>query len=336
MPAASRTAPLLLTLAALCPACAHAPEARPPVAAPEPWPGPQAPQVRWVGALPAEPAAGEPSFWSKALHVIAGTGAEAPPPALVRPFGVAAGEAEIFVADPEAPAVYRVDRRSGAMAMVDCPDHAWGAPMAVALDGSGALYVADQASVVRVRAGTCAVLARAGLSRPSGLAFAAGRLYAVDPPRHQVIAFGPDGSEVLRFGSRGEEPGELNFPTAIAAAPDGSLLVIDALNFRVDRFSPDGRFLSAFGEAGDSGGAFGRPKGVAADARGRIYVSDVQHDVVLVFSPGGEFAFAVGRTGAGPGQFLLPAGLAVAGGFLFVADSYNHRVQVFELLGGES
>lgn len=306
------------------------------MAAPEPWPGPEAPQVRWLAVLPAEPMAREPSFWAKALDVIVGTDPRPPAPAFVRPFGVAAAEAEVFVADPEAPAVYRIDRQSGAAAPLECADRPWGAPIAVALDASGTLYVADRASVVRVRKGSCAVLVGAGLERPSGLAFAAGRLYAVDPPRHQVIAFSADGSELLRFGSRGEEPGELNFPTAIAAAGDGSLLVVDALNFRIDRFAPDGKFLGAFGEAGDAGGAFGRPKGVATDSRGRIYVSDVQHDVVLVFSPGGEFAFAVGRTGEGPGQFLLPAGLAVSGRFLFVADSYNHRVQVFELLGGES
>jgi len=40
-----------------------------------------------------------------------------------------------------------------------------------------------------------------------------------------------------------------------------------------------------------------------------------------------------GGAGRGPGQFNLPAGLFVdPEGRLFVADSYNHRVQAFQLI----
>jgi sugar lactone lactonase YvrE len=44
---------------------------------------------------------------------------------------------------------------------------------------------------------------------------------------------------------------------------------------------------------------------------------------------------SLGASGSGPGEFWLPAGLAFDDKeqLLFVADSYNSRVQVFRLIG---
>jgi DNA-binding beta-propeller fold protein YncE len=120
----------------------------------------------------------------------------------------------------------------------------------------------------------------------------------------------------------------------VATRPDGALLLVDALNFRIVELGPDGAPRASFGQAGGGEGAFGRPKGVAVGDDGRVYVTDAQHDVLLVFDAGGKFELAVGRTGNGPDGLALPAGVAVGGGFVFVADSYNRRVQIYELLGG--
>ena len=45
------------------------------------------------------------------------------------------------------------------------------------------------------------------------------------------------------------------------------------------------------------------------------------------------FVKAWGEKGAGPGQFNDPTGIAVADGEVFVADSRNGRIQVFDLNG---
>ncbi len=302
------------------------------------WPGaPAPPRVRWTTTFPGERK--PPSGWRRFAGAILGLELGGTGESLVRPFGVAlAGAKKVLIADPDGADVRLVDVREGSSQRLGCAAHPWGAPMAVAVGPDGATFVADAqlGAVVRVDGDGCASFGEGALDRPTGLAFAGGRLYVVDPPRHAVVVFTPEGREVLRFGERGDGPGQLNFPTAIAAAPDGTLLVVDALHFRIARYALDGRFLSAFGEAGDERGAFGRPKAIAVDARGAIYVSDVQRDAVLVFSPAGVFDLAVGGTGTGPGRFVMPAGLAVGGGLLYVADSINHRVQVFELFGGDS
>jgi len=331
---------LVLALASSA-GCAHAPPAParlPDVVWPEP---PDVPRVRLHAVFP-DPAAPAPrrSRLRGILDVIAGVGeAERRREAawLARPFGIAAlSDGGFAVADPEGPGVLRVGA-DGAVARVACARREWDAPMSVAEAPDGALWVADGGAgeIVRVgRDGSCRAIGAGVLERPTGVVAEAGRVFVVDPPRHEVLALSPEGAVLARFGARGDGEGQLHFPTAIARAPDGSLLVVDALNFRIARFSPEGAWLGAFGAAGLSGGDLARPKGVAVDGDGRIYVSDAQRDLVLVYSPAGAFEAALAAGGADPGRLTMPAGVAVGDRRLYVADSHNHRVQVFEILGG--
>lgn len=328
-----RTLAARIALAALAASgCAHEPQGPRPV-----WPSaPQAPRARWAGELPS-PQAGRSSWWQRALRAVVGIEEEARRPLLRRPFGLALDGDDLLVADPDGAQVVRIDRRSGAAEPLLCPGRPWAAPIAVAAEPGRALYVADGGVVVRVaEGGSCTAFGQGRLERPTGLAVLAGRVYAVDPPRHGVVAFDPDGAEVLRFGRRGEAEGELNFPTGIAAEAGGTLLVVDALNFRLSRFSADGAFLAGIAGPRDEPWAFERPKSAAVGPGGSVYVTDAQKGTVLVFSPRGAFEFAVGQPGSGPGELELPAGVAVGGGRLYVADSLDHRVEVYDLLGDAS
>jgi sugar lactone lactonase YvrE len=318
-------------------ACAHAPGRLLPDVA---WPPAPAPaRLRLVGVFP-DPGAPAPSrsAWRILLEAITGAEPDERPESwLARPFGVAAGEGGAFViADPDRPSVVRVDGH-GSASRVACRGREWRAPMAAAYGRDGALYVADGAAaeIVRVATdGSCRALGAGALERPVGLVVDGDRLFVVDPPRHEVVVLSSSGEALTRFGGQGEGDGQLHFPTAIALARDGTLLVVDALNFRIARFATDGRWLGAFGAAGNSDGALARPKGIAVDQAGHVYVSDAQRDALLVFSADGTFESALGDSGGEPGQVTMPAGLAVSGGKLYLADSQNQRVQVFEIPGG--
>jgi sugar lactone lactonase YvrE len=328
---------LALPFAALLAACATARPA-PDAAAPA-WPEPPAPaRARFAAQFPGGRAEEARSIWRRTLDAVVGVDApaQAAADALERPFAVAADRGGILVADPDGARVLRVDWRSGTSAAIECAGRPWSSPMAVAVGPGAVAFVADGDQVVRVAGGACSSFGAGALERPAGVAVAHGRVYVVDPPRHDVVVFDLAGAEVLRFGSRGGGDGELNYPTGVAAAPDGTILVVDALNFRVVRFGAEGEFLGAFGDAGDGAASFARPKAVAVDAAGRIYVSDAERDVVAVFDSGGRFEYALGASGSAPGELLLPAVVAVGGDHLFVADSHNRRVQVFELLGSRS
>jgi DNA-binding beta-propeller fold protein YncE len=73
---------------------------------------------------------------------------------------------------------------------------------------------------------------------------------------------------------------------------------------------------------------------VAVDAAGHLYVVDAMFDNFQIFDPTGKLLLNVGQTGSGPGGFGLPNGIAIgADNKIYVADAFNHRVQVFKYIG---
>lgn len=335
---------LAATLLGWAAGCSHA---TPRAASPGPgaaavvWPAPPAqPRARLVAVLPDRAAILDARpWWRKALDWVTGADPDGADRALLaRPFGVAfTKEGALLVADPDAQRVLRLEP-GGAAEALECKGGRWSAPMGVAVDDAGALYVADAAAgaIVRWTSAGCTVLGRGELERPTGVAVAPDRIWVVDPPRHQLVAFSTGGVLLTRLGERGDGAGQFHFPSGVSRAPNGELLVVDALNFRIVRLAADGRWLGSFGLRGDEGGELARPKAAIMDGAGNVYVSDAQRDLVLVFGPDGTFSHSLGESGTAPGRFVHPAGLALRSGRLAVADSQNQRVQLFELLGGRS
>ncbi|HET6507535.1 MAG TPA: NHL repeat-containing protein [Baekduia sp.] len=142
--------------------------------------------------------------------------------------------------------------------------------------------------------------------------------------------------------SFGDAPGVLRLPEAVAVAPDGDLLVGDHFSGRVQRFR-DGRLVGAFGLRGQGCGRLGAVGGLAADTQGNTYVLDSDQQLVQVFGPDGASLRCFGGNGSGPGRMRTGSGayaassasggIAVAGGFVYVADTGNDRVQRFTLDG---
>ncbi len=70
-----------------------------------------------------------------------------------------------------------------------------------------------------------------------------------------------------------------------------------------------------------------RPRNIAIAPDGRLFVADSGNNRIAIFDPDGNFLTAFGEFGAGPGQFNEPWGLAVDRDYIYVADTWNHRVQ---------
>ena len=91
------------------------------------------------------------------------------------------------------------------------------------------------------------------------------------------------------IGSAGTEPGQFQHPHDLAIAKDGSLYIVDTDNNRIQHLSPDGKVLQVWGNFGDS---------------------------TTSETPGGTFN--------------QPWGIAIDhNGFIYVADTWNHRIQKF-------
>ena len=108
-------------------------------------------------------------------------------------------------------------------------------------------------------------------------------------------------------GVAGEAPGQLRNPRDVAIAPDGRIVVADSGNHRIVVFDAQGNFLTAWGSPCNLYGE-GRSGCVDPDGAGPLELGD--------------------------GQFQEPWGVAVdQEGNVYVADTWNHRIQKFTLDG---
>jgi hypothetical protein len=262
---------------------------------------------------------------------------------MVRPFAIAIHpEGGLLITDPGAGCVHFYDSalRKYRVLGRDIPEGLT-SPVGVAVARDGTLLVTDsrRRSIERFDRNGRSLGPLAGpdlLQRPGGLEVNAqsGEIYVVDVLAHAVLVLHADGTLIHRIGTNGDAPGQFNFPTHVALDTHGNLLVSDSMNFRIQKLTPEGEPLATFGEVGNSQGDFARPKGVAAiDDTIHVAIEGL-YDSLIFFSPTGELLLTIGGAGSDPGQFWLPAGIAMDHDrdLLFVADSYNSRVQVFRLL----
>lgn len=202
---------------------------------------------------------------------------------------------------------------------------------------------------------------------PRALAVAPdGAVFVADSGNHRIQVFDPTGNLVTQWGSSCElyanglpgcvDPdgvgplglgdGQLREPWGVAIGPQGNVYVADTWNHRIQVFDRSGRFLNGWGtfattngEAVGSPGSFWGPRGLVVDAAGNLYVADTGNKRIQVFDADGQFLGQFGGAGVVEGRFDEPVGLALIprpdggpGGVLFVADTWNRRVQKFDVL----
>jgi sugar lactone lactonase YvrE len=331
----------LCVLGLLAAGCGAPPPIFEPLAHPLHWPEPpEQARFEYVGEITGERDLKRPvSFWAWLGSLIAGA---EPPASFLSAHAVAVSAAGVlYVADPEARVVHRLDLESREYrALADAGGgRRFALPIGLALAGD-TLLVADRALGTVTAIGADGAPPRvfgAGLLKgPVGVAAGpSGRIYVADAAEHRVRAFLPSGDPALDFGGRGVDDGQFNFPTHVACAPDGKLFVSDSMNSRIQVFDAEGRFLTSIGRRGDAPGEFAQPKGVACDPKGRgmLYAVDARFENVQVFDAEGRLLMAFGGEGSGPGEFWLPVGVfADLEDRVWVADSFNRRVQVFRYL----
>ena len=134
------------------------------------------------------------------------------------------------------------------------------------------------------------------------------------------------------------EPAKKAIITDVYVDTNGHIYLLSEEMGRFYVYDRNERFLFKGGTKGGSSGKLSRPRGIAADAkRGIIYVIDYLRHTGLGYRYGdGKFLFEFGGRGWSPGWFNFPTDIAVdAAGRIYVADLFNHRVQVLELSGEE-
>lgn len=169
------------------------------------------------------------------------------------------------------------------------------------------------------------------LQRPqSGVVDADGRIFVTDTSRQAVFVFDPQEGRLIVWE---EAAAATHFvaPAGIALGMAGEVYIADS----------ERGFVARLNRKGDGVGIIGRgelrhPVGLAFDAATqRLYVADTHDHDIKVFDADGRLLRTLGRRGEKPGEFNYPTYLALAKGELYVTDTMNARVQVFEVETGE-
>ena len=175
-----------------------------------------------------------------------------------------------------------------------------------------------------------------GLASPHALAVDRGRVFVSDLAERQIDVFDIPGRRYYRIGAAG--PGTLQKPLGLSIdRAAGRLFVADAGANAVLVFDEQGQYQRSIGGPQ----WFTHLFSVTADPDGeRIYAIDSgeggkgEARVRVFAARDGRHLFDFGERGSGPGEFNTPYDLAVgSGGKLYVTDSGNFRVQIFDHQG---
>ncbi len=178
---------------------------------------------------------------------------------------------------------------------------------------------------------------------------AAGRIYVVDEARHYVMIYDLELNHILNIGEIGDEEtyksgskekGALFIPAAIALDSQGNVHILDR-DKRVQKFSSEGEFISetrfeanileTFPKMEDAPHIDGAGISMALANNGKYYISDELSSIVAVFSSDLKLEKAIGGRGSGNEQLVFPGQITLQGDKVYVADSGNGRVQIFDL-----
>ncbi len=121
----------------------------------------------------------------------------------------------------------------------------------------------------------------------------AGQVYVTDNELNRVTIFGADGEMVGSIGEPGTGPGQFDQPAGIVVVDD-DVWVVDQGNARIQRFTRAGAFVATFGSPGDGPGRFDNPWGVAAGPDETLWVSDWRNDRVQWLDPDGSHRATIG------------------------------------------
>ena len=238
------------------------------------------------------------------------------------------------------------------------------APRALAIDGSGNIYVADSSanSIRRITTpGAVVTTFASGFNVPSGVATdAAGNVYVADTENHSIRIVTPAGAVSTFAGTGVQGSADLaaasatfTSPAGIAVAGSGAsriVYVADTGNGTI-RAIAGGQVRTlagtaqTFGSADASGPAasFLFPHGLAVDGAGNVYAADTgNHTIRRITSAAGA---ASTLAGAAPVQgssdldgaaasFLGPSGATTdLSGNVYVADKGNRTVRIVSVAG---
>ncbi len=166
------------------------------------------------------------------------------------------------------------------------------------------------------------------IGRPIDIGTVKGKVYISDRLHKKILFIDLNKNEFDYI--RDEGIGDIREPAGLWVTEDDMKYIADMGRKQVLVFDDKNEFANAYGEVDQ----FERPVDVAVDGN-RIYVCDLKKNKIVVLDKNsGKTIQEIGEIGKGEGKFYKPSYLTLDHeGNLFVTDSFNFRVQMFDASG---
>jgi len=150
-------------------------------------------------------------------------------------------------------------------------------------------------------------------------------IYVTDPSRSRVLVFSPEGEyeRIVHTGAGGTGEGEFIRPESIAVDDEDQLYIADSQANKIVVYDSVGKYLREWPILGQARGVEVVGDEVFVLSMGRVFVFDRMGQQLLEF----------GRRGHEPGEIDAYQGVTADSERIYVADSFNRRIQAFDRNG---
>lgn len=162
-------------------------------------------------------------------------------------------------------------------------------------------------------------------------------VYVTDTSMHRVSVFDLNGKFFFSFDK--VDNGDMIAPIYVAFNKKGEVYVTDRGNEGLYIYTQRGKLIKKFIPDNDPNFQW-LPIALTFDEDDNLYVTDIlKTHQVFVFDPNGNLKLKFGevkgvsKLAEEPGKFAFPNGIVVQGNKIYVSDSNNRRIQVFNKKG---
>jgi DNA-binding beta-propeller fold protein YncE len=162
---------------------------------------------------------------------------------------------------------------------------------------------------------------------PRGVASdALGNVWVADTRNNRIVRYTPSTKTFVSFGSQGTGQVQFNRPQGLAVS-SSAIYVADTGNMRIEELGLDGHYINSYT------GGLGGVQDIAIAPDGTLWVADSGHNRIVHVSADLTTTYpdTFGSFGSGSMQFYQPHSLAIFGTTLFIADTFNNRIQEFTI-----